>query len=81
MSFAVRTYPTRQEAAHACRDAGLPGWKAAIKRMDESRDVVAVLTSPDFNPLTQTGRMITRRGRDAAEAFARAVEAAKGPLQ
>lgn len=78
MSFAVRVHSTAEEATGAARDAGLPGWKCALHRHPESVGVVAVLTSPDFNPLTKTGRMVTRRGRDAADAFAQAVAAAKG---
>jgi len=78
VSFAVRTHATAEEATGAVRDAGLPGWKCALLRHPESVGVVAVLTSPDFNPVTQTGRMVTRRGRDAADAFAQAVAAAKG---
>lgn len=63
-------------------DTGLPGWRATVHADPEAQGrKVCVLVSPDFNPIRQTGRMITRRGRDEADAFAQALEAARGSLQ
>ncbi len=58
--------------------AGLGRWKGVVTP-DPVRpgQRVCVLTSPGYNPVKGTGRLITRRGRDAADAFAQAVEAAK----
>ena len=58
--------------------AGLARWKGVVTPDPRrSGERVCVLTSPGYNPITGSGRLITRRGRDAADAFARAVEAAK----
>lgn len=65
----------------AVRDAGLTGWKAAVRAHPEVNGrKVCVLTSPDFNPVTGKGRSVVRHGTDEADAFARALEAAKGSL-
>lgn len=74
MSF-VRIHPTGEEATSACRDAGLPGWRCVISPASSGGYLVA-LSSPDYHPLKKTGRLIARHGRDAAEAFALAVEVA-----
>lgn len=64
----------------AARDAGLTGWKASVHRHPEAAGFVAVLTSPDFNPLTRAGRMVSARGRDQADAFAAVLEKARGAV-
>ncbi|MGH7019917.1 MAG: hypothetical protein ACREEY_08560 [Brevundimonas sp.] len=65
----------------AARDAGLTGWKASVHTHPKDADrKVCVLISPDFNPMTGKGVMISRPGRDPADAFARALEAAKGSI-
>lgn len=66
-------------ATDAARDAGLAGWKAAVRAHPEvTGRFVAVLTSPDFNPETGAGRIVARPGKDRADAFAAALHAAKG---
>ncbi len=61
------------------RDHGLTGWKAGVHAHPEVNGRrVAVLTSPDYNPVTGAGRLITAHGRDDADAFARALERARG---
>lgn len=63
----------------AARDAGLTGWKAVVRAHPEINGrKICVLTSPDYNPVTGKGVLIARPGRDPADAFARALEAAKG---
>lgn len=61
--------------------AGLSGWNGIVQPDPAAAGRrVCILTSPGYHPLRGTGRIITRRGRDAADAFAQALEAAKGPL-
>ena len=56
---------------------GLSGWKASVHADPTSPGrSVAVITTADFNPILKRGRMVARTGTDAADAFARAVEAA-----
>lgn len=65
----------------AVRDAGFPGWKCAIRSHPEvTGRKVCVLTSPDYNPATHEGRIITCIGKDEADAFARALKSAKGSV-
>ncbi|WP_312782052.1 hypothetical protein [Brevundimonas sp.] len=72
---------TAAEVTQAARDHGLPGWKAGVHAHPEiAGRRVAVLTSPDYNPVTGAGRMIAAAGRDDADAFARALERARGAL-
>lgn len=66
---------SREEISDACRDAGLPGWRAVLRK-GETGDFIAALRSPDYCVVRQTGRMVIRYGRDAADAFALAVTAA-----
>lgn len=66
---------TQDEISDACRDVGLPGWRAVIRR-GETADFIAALRSPDYDLNRRTGRMVIRYGRDAADAFARAATAA-----
>ncbi|GAW42448.1 hypothetical protein SH203_02864 [Brevundimonas sp. SH203] len=67
-----------EEVSDACRDAGLPGWRCVI-RQGETADFIAALRSPDYCVVRRTGRMVVRYGRDAPDAFARAVHAALNP--
>lgn len=72
---------TAADVTQAVRDHGLPGWKASLHAHPEvTGRRVAVLASPDYNPVTGAGRMIAAYGRDDADAFARALEKARGPL-
>ena len=65
----------------AVRDAGLTGWKAIVRAHPEVNGrFVCVLTSPDYNPVTKAGVIVAQNGRDQADAFARALEAAKGTI-
>lgn len=69
---------TEAEAADAVRDAGLPGWRASIRYIGTIGRHVAVLTSPNYDPVKQTGFIKSATGRDAPDAFARVLEAAQG---
>lgn len=71
---------TEDDHTRAVRDAGLTGWKATVHRHPEAAGYVAVLSSPDFNPVTRAGRMIAARGREVPDAFAAALEKARGCL-
>lgn len=53
--------------------AGLSGWCSVVKWMDETADAVAILTSPDFNPATRSGRLFAGRGRDPEAALEAAI--------
>lgn len=64
-----------EEISDACRDAGLPGWRAVIRK-GETGDYVCALRTPDYDVVRRTGRMVIRYGRNAPDAFARAVTAA-----
>ena len=66
----VRLSP--EEISDACRDAGLPGWRAVIRK-GETGDYVCALRCPNYDVVRQTGRMVIRYGRTAPDAFARAV--------
>lgn len=70
----VRLSP--EEISDACRDAGLPGWRAVIRK-GETGDFICALRTPDYDVARQTGRMVIRYGRNAPDAFARAVTAAQ----
>jgi hypothetical protein len=76
MSFAVRTGLSPEEATEACRDFGLPGWRAVIRRSSAAADFMVALSSPDYCAVKLTGRIVIRYGRDAPDAFARAATAA-----
>lgn len=67
------------EISNACRDAGLPGWRA-VMRKGETGDFICALRTPDYCVVRRTGRMVIRYGRDAPDAFARAVTAAQRTL-
>jgi hypothetical protein len=72
---------TPAEIAEALTLQGLPGWRGSIHADPEAVGrKVATLHSPDYLPPTR-GRLVVRRGKDAADAFAQAVEAAKGRMQ
>lgn len=82
MSLVVATRHGRlsaEEISGACRDAGLPGWRAVIRKA-ETGDYVCALRTPDYCVVRQTGRIVIRYGRDAPDAFARAVTAAQRAL-
>lgn len=70
----VRLSP--EDISDACRDAGLPGWRAVIRK-GETGDYVCALRSPDYCVVARTGRMVVRYGRTAPDAFARAVSFAQ----
>lgn len=59
--------------------AGLTGWRAAVRRGPHGRSWVAVLTSPDFDPARGLGRMVTARAAWATRATFDAIAAARGP--
>ena len=69
---------TDDQHTAAVRDAGLTGWTAAIHPDQRRGRLFAVLISPDFNPEEGTGRFIAMTGDDEADAFDRALKAAKG---
>lgn len=69
---------TEADYKDAVRDAGLPGWKASIRFVHNIGRYVAVLTSPDYDPVRNTGFMKAATGRDAAAAFAGVLEVAQG---
>jgi hypothetical protein len=50
-------------AAEALRAAGLHGWKALTKPLDEATGYVTVLTSPDYDPTAKPpkGRLFAGR--------------------
>lgn len=70
---------TDADHTDAARDAGLTGWRAFIEPTSTG-GFAAVLCSPDYNPIAKTGRMVAVCGRDRADAFARALEKARGCL-
>ena len=72
---------TEEDCADAARVAGLPGWKASLCWAAGIGRYVAVLTSPEYNPVRHTGIIKVATGRDRADAFARVLEAALGCVQ
>lgn len=64
-------------------EAGLSGWKAIIKAMDETTDFAAVITSPDFNPAAAppAGRLFGGRGPTQGDALDAAIAKAKAATQ
>jgi hypothetical protein len=62
-----------QLAAH-----GLNGWRASVRYRD---GYVATLVPPGQDPLRPGRSAVVRRGRDQADAFARAVDTVKGSRQ
>lgn len=64
--------------SEALDNAGLTGWKVSFHSHAEVNGRRAcVLTSPDYNPVKQTGRMIVRTATSDAEAFALSLKTAK----
>ena len=57
----------------ALREARLHGWKGSVHAHPEAAGFVCVLTSPDYDPAAQSGRMVTARGADAFAALRGAV--------
>lgn len=70
---------TDEDHTQTARDAGLTGWRATVRPTSTGGRVV-ILHSPDYNPVKQTGRMVAACGRDTPDAFASALEAARGSL-
>lgn len=52
----------------AMAKAGLHGWKLTVCADPERAGFVAILTSPDYRPLT-SGRMVSARGLDPEAAI------------
>lgn len=81
MSAIVSPRMPQAEIDAAVRDAGLIGWTASVYPDDRVHGRhMAVLISPDFKPNDGEGWIITRRGKDPADAFALALTAAEGKL-
>lgn len=72
---------TQDDADDVTRAAGLPGWKAHVRYAQGVGRYVAVITSPDYNPVRRTGIIKAATGRDIPDAFARALEAVRGCVQ
>ena len=59
--------------------AGLIGWRGIVRAHPESQDRVAVLHSPDYDPVRKLGQLVIARGPDADQALAKATaDAARG---
>ncbi|EDX81267.1 hypothetical protein BBAL3_2424 [Brevundimonas sp. BAL3] len=69
---------TDDQVTSAVRDAGFVGWKGVLRRHPEAAGFVAILTSPDYDPVRRRGLIHVARGRDEADAFALALERAQG---
>jgi len=61
--------------------AALTGWKAVVKPLDETTGHVAVVTSPDFNPVTQAGRLFAARDEEPGSALIAAIAKVQGSFQ
>jgi hypothetical protein len=70
-------------SARALASMALPGWKASVRPMDETADVVVILTSPDFDPTAQppVGRLFAGRAADECAAACLAIDKATKALQ
>lgn len=64
--------------AQLLADEGLKGWKAAVRY---ASGWIAVLTPPGFGRDGCTAGMVTRRGRDQADALTNAILYVKGSRQ
>lgn len=62
------------------RNAGLDGWSPAVRPDPRGFGHVAVLTSPDFDPVKGCGRMVTARADWATRAVLDAIALANGPV-
>lgn len=64
-------------------EAGLVGWKAKVRALDETGDWVCILTSPDYNPAAQppAGRLFAGRGRDDMKAIGAAIAKVQAATQ
>lgn len=72
----------REEYYHRLvQNAGLDGWKAAVRPNPAGGGHVAVLTSPDFDPIKGCGRMVTAPAAWATRAVFDAIALARGALQ
>lgn len=67
--------------ARLVHNAGLDGWKSAVRTNPAGPGVVAVLTSPDFDPLAGTGRMVSAVAAWSTRAVFDAIALARGPVQ
>lgn len=72
---------TAADSTAALEAAGLTGWRSLIKPLDEAVGYVAVITSPDFHPVTRAGRLFAGRGVDEREALAGAIAKARAATQ